>query len=149
MVALVASLTPWTWFILGALLFGLEILAPGGFMLWLGVSAILVGLISFVVDWAWQPQLVAFAVLAIVALVGWLRVGRRLPAAADEPFLNRRSDRLVGRVFTLDKPIVDGSGTVRIDDTVWRISGPDCPSGSRVKVARADGPLLMVDRVDA
>jgi membrane protein implicated in regulation of membrane protease activity len=30
----------------------------------------------------------------------------------------------VGRVFTLEKPIVDGAGTVRIDDTIWRVAGP-------------------------
>ena len=60
-------------------------------------------------------------------------------------FLNRRSDALVGRVFTLDKPIMDGSGTVRVDDTIWRVSGPDCPAGSRVKVVRADGASLTVE----
>jgi membrane protein implicated in regulation of membrane protease activity len=48
-------------------------------------------------------------------------------------------------VFTLDKPIVDGVGTIRIDDTVWRVSGPDCPAGSRVKISRADGADLMVE----
>ena len=63
----------------------------------------------------------------------------------DRPFLNRRADGYVGRVFTLDKPIVDGVGTVRIDDTVWRVSGPDCPAGSRVKIARADGVSLLVE----
>ena len=29
------------------------------------------------------------------------------------------------RVFTLDMPMVDGCGTVRIDDSGWRVSGPD------------------------
>ena len=53
--------------------------------------------------------------------------------------LNRRTEALVGRVFTLEKPIVDGIGTVRIDDTIWRVRGPDCPAGSRVKVTQADG----------
>jgi inner membrane protein len=44
----------------------------------------------------------------------------------------------------LEKPIVDGTGTVRIDDTVWRISGPDTPAGSRVKIVHADGASLRV-----
>jgi len=43
------------------------------------------------------------------------------------------------------QPIVDGVGTVRIDDSVWRVSGPDCPAGSRVKIARADGANLTVE----
>ena len=61
------------------------------------------------------------------------------------PFLNRRTEGYVGRVFTLEKPIVDGIGTVRIDDTVWRVSGPDCPAGSRVKIASANGSDLLVE----
>ena len=57
---------------------------------------------------------------------------------------NKRTDALVGRVFTLEKPIVDGSGTVRIDDTIWRVAGPDAPAGSRVKIVQADGASLTV-----
>ena len=65
----------------------------------------------------------------------------------DQPFLNRRADAFIGREFTLDKPIVSGSGTVKIDDTIWRLSGPDCPGGSRVKVVRADAATLVVEAV--
>ena len=62
----------------------------------------------------------------------------------SHPFLNRRADALVGRVFTLEKPIIDGSGTVKIDDTVWRVAGPDAPAGSRVRIVQADGASLTV-----
>jgi membrane protein implicated in regulation of membrane protease activity len=51
---------------------------------------------------------------------------------------------MIGRVFTLEKPIIDGAGTVRIDDTVWRVAGPDTPAGSRVRIVRADGASLTV-----
>jgi membrane protein implicated in regulation of membrane protease activity len=33
---------------------------------------------------------------------------------------------------------------VRIDDTVWRIAGPDTPSGTEVLVRGADGTVLLV-----
>jgi inner membrane protein len=69
----------------------------------------------------------------------------RKTETADSPFLNRRAEAYVGRVFTLERPIVDGVGAVRIDDTVWRVRGPDCPAGSRVRIARADGPNLLVE----
>ena len=65
-------------------------------------------------------------------------------ATAQQPFLNRRADALVGRVFTLEKPIIDGLGTVRIDDTIWRVAGPDTPAGSRVRIVQADGASLTV-----
>ena len=90
------------------------------------------------VDWPWQYQLIAFAVFALGSIPLWRRFARGVEKPGDQPFLNRRADAFVGREFTLEKPIVAGNGTVRIDDTIWRLSGPDCPAGSRVKVVRAD-----------
>jgi membrane protein implicated in regulation of membrane protease activity len=139
------SLGTWNWFIACAVLLVLEILAPGAFMLWLGLAALLVGLISFVVDWSWQYQLVAFAVFSGAAIPLWRHMGAGAKAVTDQPFLNRRSDAFVGRIFTLEKPIVDGCGTVGIGDTFWQITGPDCPAGSRVKVAAVDGGTLRVE----
>ncbi len=135
----------WDWFIACAVLLVLEIMAPGTFMLWLGLSAFLVGLISLVVDWSWQYQFVAFAACALAAIPLWRRVGACAKAPTDQPFLNRRAEALVGRVFTLERPIVGGSGTVGIGDTVWRVAGPDCPAGSRVRVAAVDGATLRVE----
>jgi membrane protein implicated in regulation of membrane protease activity len=139
------ALGHWNWFIAAALFFLIEILAPGTFMMWLGLAALLVGAISLGVEWSWQVQIIAFAVFSIAAIPAWRRLSRKVEAPVDRPFLNRRAEGYVGRIFTLDKPIVDGIGTIRIDDTVWRVSGPDCPAGSRVKVARAEGAELLVE----
>jgi membrane protein implicated in regulation of membrane protease activity len=151
MIAQIAALGAWSWFILGAALLVIEVLAPGTFILWLGLSAIFVGLISLAIEWSWQAQAATFAVLSIVSVIVWWRIGRRPKSeeVADQPFLNRRADGFVGRVFTLEKPMVDGCGTVRIGDTIWRVNGPDGPAGSRVKVVRADGPTLVVERAEA
>jgi len=145
MIAFIHSLGVWAWFIAGGILLGIEIIAPGTFMLWLGISALLVGMISLLVDWAWQAQFVAFAIFAIASIPVWHRVGHKAGEPADQPFLNRRSAALVGQIFTLDKPIVSGCGTVRVGDTVWRVTGPDVPAGTRVKVTRADGASLFVE----
>jgi membrane protein implicated in regulation of membrane protease activity len=140
-----ASLGVWNWFILGAVFLLLEVLAPGTFMLWLGISAILVGAISFAVVWTWQAQLIAFAVFAVASIPAFRYFARRVEQPVDRPFLNRRAEGYVGREFTLDKPIVGGVGTIRIDDTVWRVMGADCPAGSRVRIARAEGADLLVE----
>ena len=154
MMEFLASLTMWHWLVAAAVLFVLELLAPGAFMLWLGLSAMIVGIISLVLSgigrldlWPWQLQLIAFAVLSLAALPFWRRVARRVEQPGDQPFLNRRADAFVGREFTLEKPIVSGNGTVKIDDTVWRLAGPDLPGGSRVKVVRADAAMLVVEAV--
>jgi membrane protein implicated in regulation of membrane protease activity len=138
------SLGGWNWFILGALLLLVEVIAPGTFMLWLGLSAVLVGLVSLVVVWAWQFQFATFGILAIASILFWWRLGPPSEEANAQPFLNRRAEGFVGREFTLEKPIVDGSGTVRIGDTFWLVSGPDVPAGSRVRVTNTDGGTLVV-----
>jgi len=140
-----STLGTWNWLIFGFILMALELAAPGVFLFWLGLAALLVGLVSFVLDPSWQIQLLMFAVFAACAVPVW----RRLALSArktdqSNAFLNRRAEALVGRVFTLEKPIVDGAGTVRVDDTIWRVAGPDTPAGSRVRVVHADGANLTV-----
>lgn len=142
---ILVKLGTWNWLIVGLILMGLELLLPGVFLLWLGFAALLVGVVSLIVDWMWQVQVIAFAAFSLAAVPLWRRVASKSAPSPDSEFLNRRSDALVGRVFTLEKPIIDGNGTVRIDDTVWRVSGPDCPAGNRVKVVRADGASLTVE----
>jgi membrane protein implicated in regulation of membrane protease activity len=86
-----------------------------------------------------------FAVFATATVPLWRRIPRNNQAVSQSnPFLNKRADALVGRVFTLEKPIIDGSGTVRIDDTIWRVAGPDAPAGCRVRIVQADGASLTV-----
>jgi hypothetical protein len=134
----------WSWFILGLALMIVEIIAPGTLIFWLGLSAILVGMLSLVIDWSWQVQFAVFAIFTVASIPIWRRFGRKLDESDDRSFLNRRSEALVGHVFTLETPIVDGAGTVRIDDTVWRVHGPDCASGIKVQVVAADGASLTV-----
>jgi membrane protein implicated in regulation of membrane protease activity len=154
MMEFLVSLTMWHWLVAAAIFFVLELLAPGAFMLWLGLSALIVGAISLVLNavgrldiWPWQYQLIAFAILSLASIPLWRRVARRVGKPDDQPFLNRRADAYVGREFTLEKPIVAGNGTVRIDDSIWRIAGPDLPGGSRVRVVRADSAMLVVEGV--
>jgi membrane protein implicated in regulation of membrane protease activity len=138
------SLGTWNWLIVGLALMALELIAPGVFMFWLGLAALLVGMLSFVIHPSWQLQFLMFAAFAAAAVPLWRRLAQQKPGENSNPFLNKRADALVGRVFTLDKPIIDGAGTVRIDDTIWRVAGPDAPAGSRVKVVQADGASLTV-----
>lgn len=145
MAEMFVTLGTWNWLIFGFVLMALELLAPGVFMFWLGLAALLVGLLSFAIDPAWQTQLLMFAVFAVAAVPAWRYFARSASShSVSNPFLNRRTEAMIGREFTLEKPIVDGAGTVRIDDTVWRVAGPDTPAGSRVKIVQADGASLTV-----
>lgn len=144
---LIEELGPWSWWLLGLLLLGLEILVPSTFFLWFGLSAFVVGALAFFTDFAWQVDLVIFLVLSLAALL----IGRKYMAKSDDqsgdPNLNKRGSRYVGRHFVLAAPILQGEGKLSVDDTVWRITGPDLPAGTTVEVTQLDGSKLVVDAV--
>ena len=145
MAEMFTTLGTWNWLIFGFILMALELIAPGVFLFWLGLAALLVGPVSFAFNPSWQIQILMFAVFAAAAVPLWRRLARSNSAVSESnPFLNKRADALVGRVFTLEKPIIDGAGTVRIDDTIWRVAGPDAPAGSRVRIVEANGANLTV-----
>lgn len=136
----------WHWWVLGILLVTLEIFAPSAFFLWLGISAGIVGTVMLVIpEMSWELQLILFAVLAVVAIFAGRRYFRRNPIQTDNPLLNRRAEQYVGRVFTLEEPVINGVGKVRVDDSTWRVSGPDLPAGEQVKVIAADGVILKIE----
>lgn len=135
----------WHWLVLGLALISLEMILPTEFvLLWMGVSAIITGLLTLVLPLSWQIEMVLFGALTMVSYFGYKKL--RPEIASDKPTLNRRGQSYVGRVFTLDAPIINGDGKLRVDDSQWRINGPDLPAGSQVRVVHADGVLLKVER---
>lgn len=144
--ALLSDVGAWAWFVLGGVLLLAEIAVPGAFLLWLGIAALVTGVLAYVIDLSWQTEVLIFAALAVIAVLVGRRVSPAPGKASDRPFLNRRAEGFIGRVFVLDEPILAGIGRVRIDDTVWRIEGPDTSAGQAVKVVAIDGATLRVER---
>ena len=139
----------WHWLILAAVLAGIEALMPGMFFIWFGLAAGLVGLVVLVLpDLGWQWEAVLFVVLAVVCVFLGRTIMHRSPKHSDDPALNRRGERYVGRKFTVDTPIVNGRGAIKVDDGVWRAAGPDMPAGRQVKVVGCDGSILRVEAAD-
>lgn len=138
-------LGPWTWIVAGLVLAALELLAPGVFFIWLGLAAIVTGIADWVFAPSWQVSSLLFAALAIAAVLAGRLLIRGDRAQEPGDGLNRRGEALVGRVFQLDAPIVSGEGRLRLDDSFWRITGPDLPAGARVRVARIEGATLVVE----
>lgn len=142
---LIGSLGPWTWWIVAAGLFVLELLAPGIFFLWLGLAAIVVGTADLFIDMSWQVEVAAFAVLSVISLVlsRMFLSGRVTPS--DKPHLNKRMFNYVGRSYVLEQPIVNGNGELKIDDTIWKIRGADADAGTWVRVKDVDELVFLVE----
>ncbi|MBL8651987.1 MAG: NfeD family protein [Sphingopyxis sp.] len=135
----------WQWLSLGVLLAAAEIIAPGFFLIWVGVAAIVTGIVAWVVDISVPVQLGIFAVLAFIALYSARKWLRDNPITSTDPLLNQRGGRLVGEVLTLTKAIEDGRGRAKVGDGEWPVRGPDAAEGSRVRVVSADGGVLVVE----
>jgi len=139
----------WHWWVLGVLLIILEILSPAIFFLWMGISAGVVGLLVLLIPaMGWETQILLFATFSVASIVVWRHYLKLHPIQSDQPQLNRRGEQYVGRRFTLDEPIVNGQGKIRVDDTTWKITGADCQAGTKVKVTGVSGVLLEVEPSD-
>ena len=139
----------WHWWILALALIIAETLLPGTFFLWMGISAIVLGLVSWLVPtMGWEIQLMLFAILSVASIVGWRIWQRRHPVETDQPTLNRRGEQLIGRTFVLQTAIDNGFGKVKVGDSLWRVQGPDAPAGTKVQVTSVDGVVLQVELRD-
>jgi hypothetical protein len=135
----------WHWLVLGLVFVSVEPFVPGTFFLWMGISAGVVGLVVWVAPTlGFEGQVLAFALLSIATIVVSRRYLKRHPIVSEQPLLNRRAQQYVGRVFTLEEPIVNGRGRLRVDDTIWRVEGSDCAAGVKVEAVGVDGTVLKV-----
>jgi membrane protein implicated in regulation of membrane protease activity len=142
-----STLLFWHWWVLGLVLVVIEMIAPGFFLLWIGLAAGVTGLILVALPGiGWQLQFLIFGLLAIGSVVAARFYIGRNPIATDDATLNRRGSQYIGQVFNLDEAIVNGVGKVRIADGWWRAQGPDLPAGERVKVVGVDGNMLKVEK---
>lgn len=134
------------WAAVALLLFAAEAMAPGAFMLWLGLAAAVVFVV--VLLFSGIPvlaQVALFVVLSFVSIQAYRRWFRNREKPSDQPALNRRTAALVGRVVPLERGIVDGRGRVQIADAFWEVAGPELPAGTHVRVTGADGMTLTVE----
>lgn len=143
-----SSLEPhWFWLSIGVALGVIEMLAPGFFLMWLGMAAIIVGLIAWLLPISLAYQVGLFAILSILTVYAGKRFIKDNPIVSDDPLLNDRGARLTGEIVMVVEAIADGRGRVKVGDGVWNARGPDAPTGARVRVIGAEGAVLKVEPV--
>jgi membrane protein implicated in regulation of membrane protease activity len=138
------------WACLALLLIAAEVVAPGVFMLWLGIAAAVVFAVVLLVPGIPPPwQALGFIVLSFATIVIYRRYFGKLDEQSDQPLLNRKAEQFVGKVFVLDSAIVNGSGRIKMGDALWTVTGPELPVGARVRVIAADSMILTVAPADS
>lgn len=138
----------WIWLIAGVALAIAELVVPGIFLIWLGAAALVTGMVALAASLSLPAEFGCFALMATVSVLAGRTVMARMPILSDDPLLNERTARLVGRKVVVAEAIVGGEGRVRVGDGIWPATGPDSPVGAMVEVIGADGARLRVGPVD-
>ncbi|MDB5621904.1 MAG: NfeD family protein, partial [Devosia sp.] len=108
-ISFVADNGPWSWIVAGLVFLALELVVPGGFLVWMGVAGIITGLMLFFQPISWPLQWLLFGGLSLIAIFAWVRWSRtRTGDDSDHPQLNQRAQSLVGQLAVLQDPIRGG-----------------------------------------
>ena len=133
------------WACLSLALISAEVIAPGVFMLWLGIAAAVVfGVVLLVPGIPVLWQALGFIVLSFASIAVYRKHFRQDAERNDQPLLNRRAEHFIGKNFVLESAIINGSGRLKIGDAFWTVAGEDLPVGTRVRVVQSDGMVLTV-----
>jgi membrane protein implicated in regulation of membrane protease activity len=135
----------WLWTIGGVLLLIAEIIAPGVFLVWIGIAAIVTGIFALLFGIGVAGQLGLFAVYAVLAVMA----GRRFYAVKgiehSGPSLNNPSARLIGKRVIVVTAVDEDSGRVRVGDSEWSARGGPAEPGDKVRITGVEGNCLIVE----
>ena len=137
------------WLALGLILLIAELATGTTYLLWPAVAAGLTGLLSLFMPMGFLTELAIFAVLTIaLTAIGRPLVRNRLLAKAGSPTLNERGQALVGVRGIAAGAFMNGVGSVKVGDTIWRATSADeIAAGQAVEVIGVDGATIAVKGV--
>ena len=143
-----AGMTGWGWLVVALVVSAVELVAPVTYFLWIGAAAAVTALVVFIApDLSWQAQSVIFSVLAVASVILSRKYLVKRQTVSEQPGLNRRAEQYIGRLVTLSEGIEQGEGKVRMDDTHWKVRGPELAAGTEVRITGAIGSVLEVEPV--
>ncbi|HKW55682.1 MAG TPA: NfeD family protein [Stellaceae bacterium] len=118
-----------------------EILAPGTFLIFFAVGALMTAALSLAVA-SLPAQLGVFVVATMVALLAGSSLYRHL---LGKRAASRLGQGPIGEPGIVEEAIVNGRGKVRVRDIAWLATGSDLPVGTPIVVTgRRGGTLLEV-----
>ncbi|SEA86172.1 MAG: NfeD family protein [Candidatus Thiothrix putei] len=111
-----------------------------GWEKWLGVGAGITGLLMLLNPdslWRWQFVLVLISVLLAPLLANLFHSLKKV-------FTEYPGKQLIGQVITLEQPIVEGTGTIRLDNLEWQLAGVDCLAGTQARIIAINDRTLYI-----
>ncbi|ANQ25730.1 NfeD family protein [Vibrio parahaemolyticus] len=149
-ISLLDGITFWHWLALGFGLLAVELLGTAGYFLWLGLSALLVGILLSLMPISWQLQWLSFATFSLVTTWLWWRRQWKKDEQDDlSRDLNQKYKQLIGQTLTIDEDFSVGVNRIHVADTTWSAQSDQAlPAGTRVKIVAVKGIILVIEPVD-
>lgn len=138
----------WWWFAAGLALAGLEMVVPGVYLVWMGLAALVTGVLVLSGDPPFLLQIVSFVFLSLIFAYSARRWVRDKPIESSDPLMNNRAGRMVGQTAVVTAALHGGEGRVKVGDSEWMASGPDAPVGTRMRISGHNGAILTLEPLE-
>lgn len=135
------------WFILGLILFLLELVIPGFFIFFFGLGAWAAALACLI----WEPgvnlQIIIFAVVSVATLVALRKMIQKKFFYVKEEDAQKVEDEFTGREALVVEDVLPGStGKVEFKGTNWKAeSKTELKAGSRAVITGKEDFKLIVE----
>lgn len=140
----------WHWLVLGMVLVALEMLLPTFFLIWFGLGALLVGVVTLFALPGFAPQLVLWAVASVAMMGIWIKWFK----VPDRNRAGQAKEGVIGIAGLLTRPVTElGQGEILFQRPVlgsdrWPVvADSPIPAGAKAKVVDVLGQTLKVERM--
>jgi inner membrane protein len=142
------------WIIAGILLSLAEFLVPGGIMLFIGLGALIVGLLAYLgIVEGWLPMLFVWFAVSISMILGLRGAAQKLVRAKVQRGQTDEDIDAYSRIAEVRETIpAGGEGRIAFQGTTWaarNVHGDrDLPPGTRVRIVFRENLAWMVEACD-
>ena len=137
----------WLWLIAAAALGIAEMIVPGAFLMWIGLAALVTGVVTLLLPLPEVAQFGLFAVTSFASVFAGRRYLAANPIVSIDPMLNDRAARMIGGIVIAVEPVDALQGRVKAGDSIWSARGAEAGVGERLRIVGLEGGVLLVERV--
>jgi membrane protein implicated in regulation of membrane protease activity len=137
------NMAAWQWMSVGVAFLSFELMFPGIFMLWFGISGLVTAGLVYLLGFSGVFAIVIFLIIGVAVSM----FGHKYQNKEPKFLVNNVKNMMIGKIITLPDPLQNGQVRVKIGDGHWTLTGPDLPIGAKVKVIEVSGNSLVVEPV--
>lgn len=140
----------WHWVILGLVLIGTELLIPAFYLVWFGMGALLMGLLTAIFPLPMAAQLLSWAVASGLMVFIWMKYFRN----PNRTHAGQSKEGALGVVGLVTRPVSElGQGEILFqrpvlgDDRWPAVADSPIPAGDKARVVDVLGQTLKIEKL--